>query len=298
MRIYAGIELGGTKIVCGVGTTAGELLERVRLDTKEPDKTLSAIRDVLDGFAERHGSLAGLGIGTFGPVHLNPGSTDFGRLGATPKIPWRGCDIAGYFNQHSAVPVALDTDVTAAAFGEAKWGAARGCGSAVYLTVGTGIGAGALLDGTPIHGLLHPEVGHIRVPRAAGDDYAGGCPHHGDCVEGMAAGPAIQARWGRRLSELPQDHVAHQQVAHYLSHLVAALVLFYSPERIVIGGGVMSSGSVHPRIRVGVQKVLNGYLAIPAIEEGIDTLIVPPALGDDAGVLGAIAMAIRAADSH
>lgn len=297
MQTYAGIELGGTKVVCGIGTADGQLLQRERLDTEEPDKTLPAIRDVLQRFERQYGRFAGLGIGTFGPVHLTPGSPDFGHLGMTPKLPWHGCDILGYFSEQTRVPVVLDTDVTAAAFGESTWGAAAGAGSAVYVTVGTGIGAGVLIDGTPIHGLLHPEVGHIRVPRAPGDDYAGGCPYHGDCIEGMAAGPAILARWGSRLSGLPKGHAAFAQTAHYLSHLVANVVLFYAPEKIVLGGGVMSNAPLYPMIRQGVQSLLNGYVAVAALEENIDDLIVPPGLGDDAGVLGAIAMAMRCAES-
>lgn len=295
MHTYAGIELGGTKIVCGLGTVDGALLERVRLNTEEPDRTLPAIQDVLKEFEQAHGEYSGLGIGTFGPVNLNPQGPNYGCIGRTPKIAWRGCEILAYFSDRSNVPVAMDTDVTAAAYGESRWGAAADADSVVYVTVGTGIGAGILINDVPIHGLLHPEVGHIRVPRAAGDDYAGGCPYHSDCVEGMAAGPAILARWGKRLADLPQDHQAFAQTAHYLAYLVVSSILFYAPEKIVIGGGVMSNAALYPMIRSRVHSILNSYLAIPEIEQGIDELIVPPGLGDNAGLLGAIAMAIAIA---
>ena len=230
-----------------------------------------------------HGSLGGLGIGSFGPVCLRTDDARYGRIGQTPKVSWRDTDLIGYFRERLDVPIALDTDVMAALMGERRWGAARGADSAFYLTVGTGIGVGALVDGTPVHGLLHPEVGHCRVPRAAGDDFPGTCPHHGDCVEGMAAGPAIIARWGKPLSALSEEHPAVGQTAHYLSHLLANAILHYAPERIVIGGGVMTSPALLPRVRGGVLGLLNGYLALPAIEREIEDYIVPPELGDDAG---------------
>ena len=295
MKSYAGIELGGTKIVCGLATEAGEVVERVRFDTSGPEHALPRAQEVLDRFAHEHGPFAGLGIGTFGPVHLNADSSDYGSIGATPKLAWRGCDILTFFTARNAVPVALDTDVVAAAFGEARWGAARGAGSVVYVTVGTGIGAGVLVDGVPLHGLMHPEVGHIRVPRAAADDYQGGCPHHGDCIEGLAAGPAIQARWGAQLGELGSAHAAFDMEAHYLAHLVVNSILFYSPQIIVMGGGVMSNEALFPRIRERAQSLLNGYVALPEVEERIDEMIVPPGLGDNAGILGAAAMAQAAA---
>ena len=204
----------------------------------------------------------------------------------------------GYFASRCDVPVVLDTDVTAAAYGEAKWGAAVGARSVIYITVGTGVGAGALLDGNPVHGLMHPEIGHIRVPRAAGDEYAGGCPYHGDCIEGMAAGPAILARWGKQLGDLPADHDAFAQTAHYLAHLVVNSILFYSPEIVVMGGGVMSNPPLFPLIRGAAQALLNGYVALPEVEQAIDRMIVPPGLGDNAGILGAASMAQATASTR
>jgi len=290
MDRFAGVELGGTKIVCGVAAADGKLLGRLQLDTGPPESTLPAVQEALAQLAAGSGEFGALGIGSFGPVHLDRRSADYGRIGQTPKSDWRGYDLLGFFRQRFRVPVLLDTDVAAAAFGEARWGAGQGADTLVYITVGTGIGAGILVDGRPVHGLMHPEVGHIRVPRAAGDDYPGSCPYHADCVEGMAAGPSVVARWGARLAELPDDHAAFRQVAHYLSHLVAHCVLFVSPGRVILGGGVMSNRVLYPMIREGVRDLLAGYLAVPQLQDGIESLIVAPALGDDAGVLGAIAM--------
>lgn len=292
MQTYAGIELGGTKIICGLATSDGRVCERVEIETKAPDQTLLAIRTELEAFETRNGRFAGLGVGTFGPVCLEQTAANFGCIGPTPKLDWRNCNLHEYFADWLTVPVFLDTDVNAAAYGEAAWGAAVGCGSVVYITVGTGIGAGVLINGLPVHGLLHPEAGHIKVPRAPGDNFKGACSYHDDCVEGMAAGPAIIQRWGKKLLQLPPDHAAYAQTAHYLSHLVTNAILFLSPEKIVMGGGVMSNLELFPLIRHQVQALLNGYVAVHQIEHNIDNLIVPPGLGDDAGLLGAIAMAM------
>lgn len=290
---FAGIELGGTKIVCGLVSLEGELIERVTVDTAAPDITLAEVRDVLRGFVHQHGSFAGLGIGTFGPVCLDQSSSNFGRIGVTPKLAWRDCSLHQYFSDEFDVPLALDTDVNAAAVGEAIWGAGVGCDPVVYITVGTGIGGGVMVNGIPVHGLMHPEMGHMRAPRAPGDTFAGNCPTHGDCIEGMAAGPSVVARWGRKLSALPHDHPAYMQIAHYVSHLVTNALLLISPTKVILGGGVMRNTRLFPLIHSNVQEQLNGFLAVDAIEEHIDALIVPPALGDDAGVLGAAALAIH-----
>jgi fructokinase len=292
MDTFAGIELGGTKIVCGLASLHGELLDSVRFATAEPQLALPKIHEELARLADDHGQFVAMGIGAFGPVDLDRHSATFGRIGRTPKTAWRGCDLLGFFRERVAVPIVLDTDVTAAAWGEARWGAAAGVDDVVYITVGTGIGGGVLIGGRPVHGLMHPEIGHVRVPRADGDDYPGGCPYHADCVEGLAAGPAIVARWGRQLGELPDGHAAFAQTAHYLAHLIVNVILFYAPRRIVLGGGVASNQTLHPMIRERVGRLLNRYFSVPEIEERIDELIVSPGLGDDAGVLGAIAMVL------
>jgi len=292
--LFAGIELGGTKIVCGIAEADGKLLEREQIDTGAPDESLPAIRTVLQGFVDRHCEFSALGIATFGPLQLDRSAADYGRLGPSPKLLWRNCDLSGYFENWLSAPVLLETDVNAAAIAEARWGAATGCDPVVYITVGTGIGGGALVNDRPIHGLLHPEMGHMRAPHAPGDDFEGLCPVHVDCIEGMAAGPAIVARWGSELSQLPLDHPAYTQTAHYIAHLVTNTILMLSPGKIVLGGGVMSNDKLFPLIREYTQGLLNGFIAVDAIKHGIANLIVPPGLGDDAGVLGAIALAMDA----
>lgn len=295
MTTYAGIELGGTKIVCGIGTGDGELLERVRIETDAPEVCVPAVQKALEELAARQGAYQAIGIGSFGPVSLDPRAADYGRITTAPKIRWRGTDLVRSFD--TGVPLALDTDVAAAALAEARWGAAAGCGSVVYITVGTGIGAGILVDGRPVHGMMHPEVGHIRVPRLPHDEFAGLCPHHRDCIEGMTAGPAISARWGAPLNAFPADHPAFSMTARYLAQLVCQLLLVLCPEKIILGGGVMSNRALFPLIHAEVQALLNGYLALEQIETHVEQLIVPPALGDDAGVLGAIRLAVLATGS-
>jgi len=295
--LYAGVELGGTKVICGLAYENGNLQERKEIRTLAPQHTLPQIRAILDAFVMDHGQFAALGIGTFGPVRLDRSAPDFGHLGPSPKTLWRNCDLYGFFRQWLAVPIALDTDVSAAAIGEVKWGAAVGCETAVYITVGTGIGGGVIVAGRPVHGLLHPELGHMRVQRAAGDEFSGSCPCHMDCVEGMAAGPAIVQRWGSQLAQLPPGHSAYKLIAHYLAHLVTNVILLVAPQKIVLGGGVMSNRALFPLIRKKVQRLLNGFIAIDQIENRIDDLIVPPGLDADAGVLGAIATAIETGSS-
>jgi len=294
--LFAGVELGGTKIVCALAKASGELLERIQIDTEAPEDSLPRIKAELQNFVDTHGPFAALGIGTFGPVQLQRSAPDYGRLGPTPKLLWRDCDLYRYFADWLTVPVVLDTDVNAAALGEAKWGAAITCDSVVYVTVGTGIGGGVIVNGQPVHGLLHPELGHMRAPRAAGDDFEGNCPVHNDCIEGMAAGPAIVARWGKQLDQLPSHHVAYEQTAHYIAHLVTNSILLLSPGKVILGGGVMNNEDLFPMIRKNVQALLNGFIAVEVIEKSIDQYIVPPELGADAGVRGAVVLAMMTRD--
>jgi fructokinase len=292
--VFFGVELGGTKVCCGVGRPDGTLVDRAQIPTRDPESTLSEVREAFAAFARRHGEPNAVGVAAFGPVRVDPRASDFGRIGATPKIAWRGFNVVDALRDTFDGPIALQTDVIGAAIGEARWGAGMGCDPFVYVTVGTGIGGGILANGSPITGLLHPEIGHIRPPRAPGDEYPGGCASHGDCLEGLAAGPSIVSRWGARLSELPDDHEAHDVVAHYLSHLALTLVLCVVPRRIVLGGGVMSSPGLLLRVRRGLRDLLAGYLAVAEIERDIDTYIVQPGLGADAGLLGAVALALDA----
>lgn len=294
MSLWGGIEAGGTKFVCAVGTGPDDLRAEVRFSTTTPQETLNrAIRF----FQEQQGeeSLAAVGIASFGPLDPNPDSPTFGYITTTPKPGWAHTDVAGPIRRALGVPVGFDTDVNAAALAEYRWGAARGLDTFIYLTVGTGIGGGGMVNGQLVHGLIHPEMGHIRIPHDwQRDPYAGSCPYHGDCFEGLAAGPALEGRWGRRGETLPADHPAWQLEAEYLALGLVNFICTLSPQRIVIGGGVMQRPHLLPLVRRRVRELLNGYLQVPSILEHIDEYIVPPALGDRAGVLGAIALGQQA----
>jgi fructokinase len=239
--------------------------------------------------------LGAVGVASFGPVDLNPASPAYGSITNTPKHGWANTDVVGMLSRVLDVPVGFDTDVNGAALGEHGWGAAQDVATFVYLTVGTGIGGGGLVRGQPMHGLVHPEMGHLRVPHDwVRDPFEGVCPFHGDCLEGLATGPALAARWGRPAEMLPADHPAWALEADYLALGVTNLILVLSPERVILGGGVMQQYHLFPLIRERVQRLLAGYVAAAAVQEEIDRYIVPPGLGDRAGVLGAIALARQA----
>ena len=286
--IVGGIEAGGTKFVCTVGTGPDDLRAVERFPTTTPGETLAR---AIEFFRRQPEAPAAIGIGTFGPADVDRDSPTYGQITTTPKSGWQGADVVGPVTDALGVPVAFDTDVNAAALGEHHWGAARDMDTFVYLTVGTGIGGGGLVAGRRIQGLTHPEMGHMLLPRQAGDDFAGICPYHGDCWEGMACGPAIEARWGRPGPELAADHPAWALEARYLALGIANLALTLSPQRVIIGGGVMTQHHLYALVRDDVREILNGYAPLPA---PLDTFIVPPALGDRAGVLGAVALAREA----
>lgn len=289
MTLYGGIEAGGTKFVCAVGTGPADIRDRARFATTTPAETLG---QVIAFFQRQPEPVAAVGIGAFGPLDLHPSSPTFGFVTSTPKPGWRQTDICGPIRAALGVPVIIDTDVNAAALGEQRWGAARDVESALYLTVGTGIGGGALVRGQPVHGLLHPEIGHVPVPHdRAADPFPGVCPYHGDCLEGLASGPALAARWGSPADALPPDHPAWDLEARYLALGLVINIYTFGPQRIILGGGVMQQAHLFPRIRARVQTLSAGYLQAPALQEGIDGYIVPPALRNDAGVLGALALA-------
>lgn len=295
-QLCGAIEAGGTKFVCAVGSGPDDLREETRFETSDPARTLGRAVEFLRRAQDRHGALAAVGIGAFGPVDLHPAGPTWGRVTRTPKPGWNGADFAGPIARALGRPVGFDTDVNAAALGEREWGAARGLDDVLYLTIGTGIGGGAVVNGRPLHGLVHPEMGHMRVPHdRAGDPFAGDCPYHGDCLEGLASGRAIAARWGRPAQELPPEHPAWALETEYLAHAVANLTLTLSPRRVIIGGGVMSSGVLFAPLRRRVAELLNGYVQAPELLERIDQFIVPPGLGGRAGVLGALVLARRAA---
>lgn len=292
--LYGGIEAGGTKFVCAVGPASLELEERTSFPTTTPAETLARAVDFFRPFQE-DGRLAGLGIASFGPVDPDPASETYGYITSTPKDGWRHTEFAGRMRRALGVPIGFDTDTNAAALGEHARGAAQGLETFVYLTVGTGVGGGALVGGRRLHGLLHPEMGHVVVPRAGGDRFEGACPFHGDCLEGMISGPALAARTGRPAGELPPDHEAWTHTVHYLSAALVNFICVLSPQRLILGGGVMHQSHLFPRVRRRVRERLNAYLQRPEFLDEIDGYIVPPSLGDDAGVVGALALAREAA---
>lgn len=289
-KLFGGIEAGGTKFICAVGTSPDRLTDVETFETRSPEVTL---RRVISFFRTFRG-VAAIGIGSFGPVDPDPNSATFGRITSTPKKEWAHTDFAGFIRSELGVPVAFDTDVNVAALGEHRCGAGSGLDTFIYLTVGTGIGGGMLSAGKCHHGLLHPEMGHVRVPRAEGDTFAGLCPYHGDCLEGMASGPAIEARAGRTPRELGPENSVWTFEVHYLSMALVNYVCVLSPERIILGGGVMNQAHLFPRIRSEVLRLLNGYVRAGEILDEIDSYIVPPALGERSGIVGAVALAEEA----
>jgi fructokinase len=292
--LLGGIEAGGSKFVCAIGTPDGELTDEVRFPTTTPAETLS--RAV--AFFERQKKVDALGVGSFGPVDLNTRSRFFGFVTATPKPGWSGTDVVGLLRQALGVPIVFDTDVNAAALGEHRWGAARGLNDFVYVTVGTGIGGGVVAGGQAVHGLVHPEIGHMLVPHdPEHDPFEGSCPFHGDCLEGLASGPAIAKRWGQPAIELPSDHPAWELEAEYLAAMVVNLTLVLSPRRILLGGGVMERRELFPAIRSRVQERLRGYIDATELGDGIDAYLMAPELGNRAGILGALALGAQAQSS-
>lgn len=287
--LFGSIEAGGTKFVCAVGTGPQDIRDSIRFPTTTPDETLAR---AIAFFQRQPEPVTALGIGSFGPVDISLKSPTFGSITTTPKPGWANTDLLGRIQKAIPVPIAFDTDVNAAAFGESRWGAAQGLDTFLYLTIGTGIGGGGLVNGELMHGLLHPEMGHMLIPHdVEADPYQGNCPFHGDCLEGLAAGPAIQARWGQPAETLAEDHPAWELEATYIAYGLVNLVMAISPQRIILGGGVMSQPRIFGLVRRQVQSFLSGYVQHQAILREIDRYIVPPALGSWAGVLGAMALA-------
>ncbi|MGD8792500.1 MAG: ROK family protein [Anaerolineae bacterium] len=291
MAVFGGVEAGGTKFVCAVGSGPDDLRQEIRFPTTTPGETIGR---VIDYFRVRQARepLAAIGIASFGPVDPDPDSATFGYITTTPKRGWAHTDFAGAVQAALDRPVGFDTDVNGAALGEHRWGAARGLDSFVYLTIGTGIGGGGLVNGRLLHGLVHPEMGHVYLPPHADDPHPEGfCPFHGHCLEGMASGTAIEKRWGQRAESLPADHPAWALEAHYLALGLVNFICTLSPQRIIMGGGVMAQPGLLPMVRQQVQVLLNDYIQSPAIQDEIEAYVVPPGLGNRAGVLGAIALA-------
>ena len=281
--LYGLVEAGGTKFVLGVAHGPDEVLATTRIPTTTPGETISAMVDWL----AQHGPLAAVGIATFGPVEVDRGSPQWGHILATPKAGWSDTDLVGPLVSRLGCPVGLDTDVTAAALAEYRWGAGQGQPSVLYFTIGTGIGGGAVIGGKPLAGISHPEMGHLRPPLHPADaGFAGVCPFHGTCLEGLASGPAVLARYGVSLSDLPPDHEGHAIIAWYLAHAVTTAQAMFEPGRIVLGGGVMGTPGLLERVRAEAERLGNGYFRGQAAET-----VVRPGLGDRSGLLGALALA-------
>ncbi len=288
MALYGGIEAGGTKFICAVGTGPDDIRAEARFPTTTPGETLGQALD----FFRAHADLTAIGIAAFGPLDLNPESTTYGHITTTPKPGWADTDLVGPFRHEFNVPIGFDTDVNGAALGEWQWGAGQGLETLIYLTIGTGIGGGAMLGGRLAHGLIHPEMGHILLRRdSQADPFPGWCPYHGDCFEGLAAGPALEKRWGAKAETLGPEHPAWALEAHYIAQALSIYICTLSPQRLILGGGVMAQEFLFPLIRTETQKLLNGYVQVPALRERIDEYIVPPGLGGRSGVVGALALA-------
>jgi len=296
MTLFGGIEGGGTKFICAVGTGPGDLRAETRFPTTTPEETL---KQAIAFFKEQEktlGKLTGIGMASFGPIDPRLDSPTYGQVMPTPKPGWAGADLVSMLQAAFDIPIGFDLDVNAAALAEWRWGAMQNCSPAIYLTVGTGIGGGIMIDGRLVHGLLHPEMGHVLMPHdRATDPFSGSCPFHGDCFEGLANGPAMEKRWGQKAETLTPDHPAWALEAHYISLALVDFVLTLSPQRIVLGGGVMEQSQLFPMIQREVNAILNGYVHSAQILEHIKDYIVPTGLGGRAGVLGAISLAQLAA---
>jgi len=298
--LFGGVEAGGTKFVCAIGRGPTAILEKTIIPTTTPAETVSRVADFFHAQKTKRGSVAAVGIGSFGPVNINPESNGYGCIFTTPKPGWSGFDMAGEISRVVKAPSVIETDVNCALIAEAAWGAGQGIDDLVYITVGTGIGAGVMVEGNIVHGALHPEVGHMCLPKLPQDaHFAGACTIHRDaCVEGLASGPAIQARWGVPAIELPMEHEGWRMIAYYLSLACYNVLLCVSPRRIVLGGGVMQQIHLFPLIRQALRKHLNGYLDMVQDYRDMEKLIVPPHFRDDAGVIGAMAIARRSFQNH
>ena len=297
LPLIAAIEAGGTKFNLALGTGPDDLRATVRIPTTTPRETMAAVLQWLEQAAREHGTFQAIGVGSFGPLELDPARPSYGYITSTPKPGWQQTDVAGPLSTRFGVPVGFDTDVNAAALSESLWGAGQGIDPLVYLTIGTGVGGGAIIRGRPLHGLLHPEMGHLQVPAPAIPgvvDSRCQCPFHDSCLEGYVSGPAIAARWGARAETLPAGHPVWTDVAETLARGLVSIITTLAPRRIILGGGVMDGPGLLPAVRTAVLRQLNGYLQVPALLEEIDHYLVSPGLGDRAGVLGAIALGQQA----
>ena len=287
--LIGGIEAGGTKMVCAVGDENGTVRDRVSFPTRQPGETFE---DLIGYF--RKWDIQALGVGCFGPLDLNKESKTYGYITKTPKKGWEYCDVVGTLKKALHVPVGFDTDVNGAVLGEVTWGAAKGAESAIYITVGTGVGVGVYVNGGLLHGLVHPEGGHILLMRHPGDTYEGCCPYHKNCMEGLASGTSVTGRWGRKGIELADRDEVWEMEAFYIGQAIANYIFVYSPQKIILWGGVMHQEKLFPMVREKVKTMLNGYIPHEALQGSMEDYIVPPALGEDPGIMGAIKLGLDA----
>jgi fructokinase len=291
-KLLAGVELGGTKCVCILGTGPDDIRAQERVPTGDRETTLRQIESILGRWRAEYGPIRALGLASFGPVDLRPASPTYGHITSTTKAGWNDTDLVGRLGRRLGVPVGFNTDVNGAALAEGRWGAAQGLSDFAYVTVGTGVGVGLIVAGRPVLGFTHTELGHVRIPRMAGDSWPGACAFHGDCVEGLASGPAIEARAGMPAQHLPPDHIIWESVAHAIGQLLHTLVLATAPKRIFLGGGVMSAQEhLFERVRHELKRSLGGYIVANEIGKNLAGYVVPPGLGALAGPLGALTLA-------
>ncbi len=283
---YGVIEAGGTKFVCAVMDNDGQIIETTTIATTIPGETMTLTIDFFKAY-----ELKSIGIGTFGPVEINPNSPDYGKILQTPKLNWRGFNMYKALKEVFDVPIKIDTDVNAAALGEYMDGYGKGKRSVLYITIGTGVGAGFAIDGQTLFGLTHPEMGHILVRPVPGDDFEGNCPSHGNCLEGMVAGPAIEARYGIKGHEIGEDHPVWDYVADYVGQALMSYNLILSPEVILIGGGVAQQAHLFPKIRKAFKGHMNGYIDHPVVAGNLEDYIMYPKNGQKAGMIGAYYLA-------
>jgi len=286
--ILGALEAGGTKMVCAIGDETGKVLERISIPTKTPEETMP---EMISYFKEKN--IEALGIGCFGPIDPDLKSETYGYITSTPKLAWQNFNIVGAFKEALGVPVGFDTDVNASALGEATFGITKGLDCSMYLTVGTGIGAGIFINGELLHGMMHPEAGHILLKLHPEDTYAGKCPFHGNCFEGLAAGPAIEERWGKKAAELTDNEKVWEIEAFYIAQALVNYTMIFSPQRIVLGGGVMHQEQLFPLVRTKYKELMADYIRTKELQD-LDSYIVPYSLNDNQGIMGCLQLAVRA----
>ena len=284
------LEAGGTKMVCAIGDETGKIFEQISIPTQTPEDTVPKMIEYF-----KNAGIEGLGIACFGPIDPDKKSATYGYITSTPKLAWQNYNFVGAFEEALGCPVGFDTDVNGSVLGEVTFGQAKGKSRVVYVTIGTGVGAGVYIEGKLLHGMLHPEAGHVMIQKRPNDNYEGRCPFHKNCLEGHAAGPAIEARWGKKAIELKDNKEVWDLEAYYIAQALAGYVLTLSPEMIILGGGVMHQEQLFPMIRGYVKEILNGYIKTEEMEH-LDSYIVPASLNDDQGIMGCLELARRAAD--